>query len=157
MQSNRERIIDAMADQFEEVFVQMDKVKEAHQLAAARGISLDALGALTNILRLPNESDNDYRLRLQKLTSIKIGAGTKSSIIYYLENYLLLESSDFNVIEISPCFIQIQLISDLVSREAEIYNALSEAIAAGVFYEIVYEETYWQDVDAQWDTDDRWR
>jgi hypothetical protein len=157
MESNRERIIDAIAYAFEEVYEQTVKVRDAHRLNSARANHLDTLGGFINSPRLDGETDTDYRLRLQELISIKTGAGTKDSIIEYLENYLLLESNEFQVIEISPGYIQIKLIEDLLSRESEIEAALSGAIAAGIYYEIVYEETYWADTDAEWDTDDRWR
>jgi hypothetical protein len=157
MESNRERIIDAISIPFEELYIQMRNVKRAHQVAYARASALDLLGGFLGVPRLYDETDTVYRNRLVGIAPIEVGSGTKSAIIAYLSNYLSLDELQFNVLEVSPGYIQIQLIEDLVSREEEIEATVARAIAAGVYYEIVYTETYWQDADSEWDTDDRWR
>lgn len=160
MESNRQRIIDALAVPFEELFVEMDTVTQMHRLRTARYQSLDSIGELLNVNRLLSESDNDYRRRIEGTVILASGAGTKQSIINYMKNYFLadVEEGEFDVIELSPNHIQVKLTDNLISREAEIEAELPKVIAAGIHFEIVYETTYWDEAGvALWDTDDRWR
>jgi hypothetical protein len=159
MYSNRERVIDAIALEFEEIYAVINQIRASHQIDNARGDSLEAIGSLLNIDRLQDQVDNDYRATIEGLSTVRLGAGTKVGIVAYLENYLLLNSNEFDVLEISPCHIQIRLITDLLSRETEIEESLADAVAAGIHYDIVYNDATWDDAHYYLSEtyEDRWR
>lgn len=156
MNSNRERIIDVISNEFDDVYVALSDVHRSHQVAYAIGISLDNIGKFIGIGRLLNQTDDSYRYVLQTAMQIRLGSGTKQYIISYIASYLGVDTVGIDVREINPGKIQVNLSNDFSSRYDEIKDVLNNITAAGIDVDVIFEASYWDSGD-DWDDNEFWR
>ena len=155
--TNRERIIDAIALQLEELFTEMDAVKLSHYLIYSRGSSLDSIGVLLNTLRLYEELDSTYRSRLLQVISINSAAGTKLALKLHIFTYLNIDSNLVSIEEniASPNTVYVRIPDTYISRKEELRAELHRVSAAGIFIRFIFDDNNWGEAD--WDdTDYTW-
>lgn len=73
--------VDALATQGDRLLVERDRVRQSRSLIAASSVELDLMGDWYNANRLPGESDNSFRSRLENFLSVFLSSGTKNSIM----------------------------------------------------------------------------
>jgi hypothetical protein len=124
--TNRERIIDAVTLQLEELFTEMDAVKLSHYLTYSRGDSLNSIGVLLNTLRLYSELDSVYRNRLLQVISINSAAGTKFALKSHIATYLNIDSNLILIEEnvASPNTVYIRISNTYIDRKEELRTEL---------------------------------
>lgn len=86
--SNIAKFLSGFADQLDEFVETMEKVKNSHYPDYATGEDLDKIGALLNLTRFSNESDNKFRGRIKAKVPSFIGGGTISAIRQVVKNFL---------------------------------------------------------------------
>lgn len=152
--TNRERIIDAVTLQLEELFTEMDAVKLSHYLTYSRGNSLDSLGILLNTLRLYEELDSIYRNRLLQVISINGAAGTKSALKLHISTYLNIDSNLISIEEniASSNTVYVRIPDTYIARKEELRAELHRVSAAGIFVRFIFEDNNWDEAD--WDDAD---
>ena len=149
--TNRERIIDAVTLQLEELFTEMDAIKLSHYLTYSRGNSLDSIGTLLNTLRLYNELDSVYRSRLLQVISINSAAGTKFALKSHIATYLNIDSNLISIEEnvASPNTAYIRISNTYIDRKEELRVELQRVSAAGIFIRFIFDDNNWDEAD--WD------
>lgn len=155
--TNRERIIDAITLQLEELFTEMDAVKLSHYLIYSRGNNLNNIGILLNTLRLYEELDSIYRNRLLQVISINSAAGTKSALKSHIATYLNIDSNLISIEEniASPNTAYVRIPDTYTARKEELRIELQQVSAAGIFIRFIFDDNNWDEAD--WDdTDYTW-
>ena len=152
--TNRERVIDAIALQLDELFTEMNTVKLSHYILYARGDSLDSIGVLLNTARLYEELDATYRNRLLQVISINQAAGTKSALKSHLATYLNIDSNLITIEEntASPNTVYIRIPDTYIARKEELRTELHTVSAAGIFIRFIFDDNNWDEAD--WDDSD---
>ena len=152
--TNRERIIDAITLQLEELFTEMGAVKLSHYLIYSRGNNLDSIGILLNTLRLYEELDSIYRNRLLQVISINSAAGTKSALKSHIATYLSIDSNLISIEEniALPNTVHVRIPKTYIDRKEELRTELQRVSAAGIFIKFIFDNNNWG--EANWDDAD---
>jgi len=79
--------VDAIATQGDRLLDERDRIRQSRSLVTAGGVDLDLMGDWYNANRLPGESDNSFRSRLENFLSVFLSSGTKSSIMNVIKAF----------------------------------------------------------------------
>lgn len=150
--TNYQRVVDAISNEFDELYINMYKVKFAHMLLEARGSSLSNLVKVLMQERIVGETDAHLRNRLEYIALANISSATKPAIINYISGYLGLSTEFIEIVEQTPGQIYIKIPIEYSPREDELRTKISAIAAAGIYVKFIYEDTFWD--DAHWDTSD---
>ncbi|RLI82725.1 hypothetical protein DRP04_03310 [Archaeoglobales archaeon] len=154
--SNNYRLISIIADRFDELENVLEDVRKSHFVETAQGISLDYIAKLFNMHR-KEESDDDFRTRIQAKIRTCLSCGTKSDIFFAVTyfnaiseqevpvNVFILEPEPAHFIVVVPVLntYDLELKEKLYSKpfRAWFKNALQFIVnkvkAAGVLGEVI--------------------
>lgn len=145
----RERIIDAISLQFEEIYVEENAVKITHFILYSRGTNLDNIGELINTNRNYSEIDSDYRTRLLQVISINTATGTKNVIKSFIATYLNISenliSIEENITDLNTVYIRLP--DSYIDRKTELRTELKTVIAAGIFIRFIFSDNNWDEAE----------
>lgn len=156
LSTNRERLLDPIAEEFDAVLVAAKEIREAHSIVTARADSLDKIGEFFGHTRRINQADYQFRSLLESLITVFNSAGTKDAIKVYLSALLSIDINTVKIFELYPGYIELYIPSTFMAEEDTIRQAVLQVVAVGITIDFVWATTYWDDPEAQWDADDYW-
>ncbi len=95
--SNNYKLISIIADRFDELENVLEDVRKSHFVETAQGISLDYIAKLFNMHRWKDESDDDFRTRIQAKIQTCLSCGTKSDIFFAITYFNKLSEQEVPV------------------------------------------------------------
>src|SRR6187551_1217545 len=104
--TNLQKVIQAICALAQDVENVNWELKTERWLSTAEGQQLDEIGVILGLPRLPNESDEDYRERLQFQIFINTSSGTPEEIIRILA--FLTNASHIGYLERNLAFFQLE-------------------------------------------------
>lgn len=145
----RERIINAIALQFEEIHVEANATKFVHFILCSRGTNLENIGTLLNTQRIYLESDSDYRTRLLQVINVNTSTGTKDAIKTFIATYLNISENLISIEETSSNLntVYIRMPDTYSSRKIELRAELKTVIAAGIFVRFIFSDDNWDEAE----------
>lgn len=85
--SNLGQLLGAVGDQLDKVDPAETNLEQQFAVSTATGSALDAHGLDWGVLRMPNESDSDYRKRIQALVPIYTNGPTVGAMSQIVQNF----------------------------------------------------------------------
>lgn len=97
--TNLARFITLISDELDELDVATEAVRPAHQLELATGIQLDRVVDLIGVVRLPGETDAEFRARAGVVRWLQSSSGTKAEIAAIIMYLTGCTADQFAIIE----------------------------------------------------------
>ena len=104
--TNFQKLIKILCEPAQELQNVSWQLKTERWLSSAIGEQLDQIGIILGLPRLPNESDEDYRERLQFQIFINISSGTPEDIIRAIK--FLTKAERIVFFDVFPAFFQLE-------------------------------------------------
>ena len=104
--TNFQKLIKVLCQPAQELQDVLWELKTQRWLSTAVGVQLDEIGVILGLPRNLNESDEDYRERLQFQIFINISSGTPEDIMRALK--FLTEASKVAFFDVFPAFFQLE-------------------------------------------------
>ena len=95
--SNNYKLISIIADRFDKLENVLEDVRKSHFVETAQGISLDYIAKLFNMHRWKDESDDDFRTRIQAKMRTCLSCGTKSDLFFAITYFNKLSEQEVPV------------------------------------------------------------
>ena len=130
-------------DQLNKISMKMDNMVLANRVEYATGLELDnRWGKILDLPRLLDETDTNYRKRLQAATKILTGCGTKANCEEVL-SFLVDIPDSASIVQDAPGKIRIYWTTDEACRKAKeleslINRVLPKMVAGGVQYTVYH-------------------
>lgn len=131
--SNWQKLIKSIAFSFQGIEDVNFELFSERWLLTAIGIQLDLIGELLGLARYDNESDEDYRFRLQTQIFINISKGTPEDSINLLR--ILTRASYIRYSELQPAAFQLETNGTTFPNPWNLLNeSIKQVSPAGVAY-----------------------